>query len=78
MTMREFLDALSVELTVRGVPHELIDSQSEREPGDPPYIAVSDQDGRIRRAWGTRCACPGPTFRHRPIWSGGDEPCDIR
>jgi hypothetical protein len=49
MTMREFLDALSVELTARGVPHELIDSQPEREPGVPPYIAVSDQDGHTRR-----------------------------
>ena len=49
MTMREFLDALSVELTARGVRHELVDSQPEREPGVPPYITVSDQDGRTRR-----------------------------
>jgi len=49
MTMREFLDALSVQLTARGVPHELIDGQPEREPGVPPYIAVSDKDGRTRR-----------------------------
>jgi hypothetical protein len=49
MTMREFLDALSAELTARGVPHDLIDSQPEREPGAPPYITVSDKDGRDRR-----------------------------
>jgi hypothetical protein len=49
MTMREFLDALSVELTAHGVPHELIDSQPGREPGVPPCIAVSDQDGCTRR-----------------------------
>lgn len=48
-TMREVLDALSAELTARGVRHEPIDSQPEREPGVPPYITVSDQDGRTRR-----------------------------
>jgi hypothetical protein len=48
-TMREFLDALSAELTARGVPHDLIGSQPEAEPGAPPYIAVSDQDGHARR-----------------------------
>jgi hypothetical protein len=26
---------------------------------------------------GTRCACPGPTFPHRPSRSGSDEPRDI-
>ena len=49
MTMREFLEALSAELTARGVPHELTGSQPGREPGTPPYIAVSDQAGRTRR-----------------------------
>ena len=49
MTMREFLDLLSAELTARGVPHELTGDQPEREPGVPPSIAVSDQDGRTRR-----------------------------
>ena len=49
MTMREFLDVLSAELAARGVPHELTDSQPETEPGAPPYIAVSDQDGHTRR-----------------------------
>ncbi len=49
MTMREFLDVLSAELTARGVPHELVDGQPGREPGVPPYIAVSDQSGRTRR-----------------------------
>ena len=49
MTMREFLEALSAELTARGVPHELADGQPEHEPGVPPYITVSDQDGRTRR-----------------------------
>jgi len=47
-TMREFLDALSAELTARGVPHELIDCQPGRQPGAPPYIAAGDQDGRTR------------------------------
>jgi hypothetical protein len=46
--MREFLDALSAELTARGVPHELVDSQPEREPGAPPCITVSDQAGHAR------------------------------
>jgi hypothetical protein len=49
MTMHEFLDVLSVELAARGVRHELIDGQPEREPGVPPYIAVSDRAGRTRR-----------------------------
>ena len=49
MTMREFLDVLSVELAARGVRHELVDGQPGREPGVPPYIAVCDQSGRTRR-----------------------------
>ena len=48
MTMREFLDVLSAELTARGVQHELAGSQSEREPGVLPYITVSDKDGHAR------------------------------
>jgi hypothetical protein len=47
--MRDFLYVLSEELTARGVPHELIDSQPEHEPGAPPCIVLSDKDGHTQR-----------------------------